>query len=61
MSRQRDDRKRNSRMAFTLAKNPAYVCRNCCTQGRHYLPPSLGEPGRFICSVGSFICSQESA
>ena len=49
MTRARDDRKRNARLAFTLAKNPAYACPNCGEQGQHRMPPSLGERGFWAC------------
>lgn len=25
-------------------------CTNCGQRGSHFVPPSLGEPGRFICT-----------
>jgi hypothetical protein len=28
-------------------------CMNCGRPGAHFLPPSLGEPGFFICEDGS--------
>ena len=29
----------------------APICGQCRKRGRHYVPPSLGEPGFFICQT----------
>lgn len=51
MTRARDDKKKNARLNYTLAMNPAYNCPNCDEPGRHYIIPSMGEPGYYACDL----------
>jgi len=40
-------KKQNMRRMFY--PRPESICPNCNKPGRHFAPPSLGEPGFYIC------------
>lgn len=50
MSRRRTREKRNRRAIDYRNAYPP-TCTNCGQPGRHYVPPSLGEPGFFYCEA----------
>ncbi len=44
-------RKRKAvRQAFALPR-PKHPCPNCGQPGPHFMPPSLGEPGMWMCDI----------
>lgn len=55
MTRARDDARRRSRMRALLLSGALvkHRCGHCgallAAQDGHYMPPSMGEPGRWVC------------
>lgn len=46
-----DKRKHKKRVRAAAAyRKPEPPCLNCGKPGRHFVPPSFGEPGFFACS-----------
>lgn len=41
------NRKKNIRKALGLRESP--TCPNCGKEGPHFVPPSFGEDGYFVC------------
>lgn len=42
-----------------MEKKKRIVVSKCCKSTVHFIPPSLGEPGTYFCSVCSKFCETE--
>jgi hypothetical protein len=47
MSRRRMNRKKGRNPGLLAKSQP--LCRNCGERGPHFVPPSFGDPGFYIC------------
>jgi len=45
----RDEARLHAIQLYAIHGQP--ICPNCKTRGSHFAPPSLGEPGFFICGA----------
>jgi hypothetical protein len=45
----RDKRRRRARR--NAARAPQPTCHECHREGRHFVPPSLGQPGFYTCTL----------
>lgn len=51
MKRRAQSRSRRNTAKALYERLEKSVCAECGKEGKHYVPPSLGEPGFFICKV----------